>query len=939
MSLPNVRRHFLAWERPWLMQAVAWLAREWPGRGPIDLSAVLAVVPTRQSGRRLREALAEFAAQRGTAVFAPQVRTPDALLSQGAEAADVATRLEALLAWTDVLREVDLAEVAEVFPVAPAQRDFAWAWRLAETFSALQTQLTEGGLAFADVVRRAGGEFPEAGRWEQLAALEWRQQERLRRIGKREPHAARREFAERPGRREDVSRVVVLASPDTLPLALKVLAGWAETLPVDVLVFAPEAETEAFDAWGQPKADAWMRREIALEEFERRVHLCVDPAAEAQKVAQAVRHYAPAAEGAIAVGVADAEVLPLLENELSRVGVAGYNPEGRVRRSERWHALVAALAALGRNATYEAVATLARCPDFLAGLQVRWGASFSAEGFLRELDELRADFLPADLAALRRAARQSAAVESHVGRGLELIEELRQMLCTGEFPENAVAALGVVFGGRKFARESEEDGRVAESAEVWREVLRACAQARKAFGELTSDDWWDVALRMFGETRRTEEKPAGAIDLQGWLELLWEDAPHLVVAGVNDGFVPDAIVGDAFLPEGLRERLGLKTNAGRFARDAYILQAIAAARREGGRLDLLFAKNSTVGDPLRPSRLLLRCADEELPERVRQLFRSAETTRTNLPWTRAWRLAPRREAARTKVAVTGLRAWLACPFRFYLQHVLRMEPVDPAKTEMDARDFGTLCHAALEAMARERGLRDCTDETVLRDFLLTRFDAAARARFGEEVALPLVVQLESARQRLSRAAAVQARDRGEGWVIERAEHVFELEVSGLTVRGKIDRCDRHEGTGAWRVLDYKTTDSGPAPHKAHVRTARAGDELRPWWMRLDIGGREHVWADLQLALYLRALEREMPGAAITSGYFNLPKAAGETAIVTWSELTPELLAAAHVCADGVAAAIRNGEFWPPTEVAADWDAFATLFHHGSAESVAWEENA
>ena len=54
----NVRRHFLAWDQPLLKQAVAFLAGEWDGRGPLDLSRLLVVVPTRQSGRRLREALA-----------------------------------------------------------------------------------------------------------------------------------------------------------------------------------------------------------------------------------------------------------------------------------------------------------------------------------------------------------------------------------------------------------------------------------------------------------------------------------------------------------------------------------------------------------------------------------------------------------------------------------------------------------------------------------------------------------------------------------------------------------------------------------------------------------------------------------------------------------------------------------------------------------------
>ena len=46
-----------------------------------------------------------------------------------------------------------------------------------------------------------------------------------------------------------------------------------------------------------------------------------------------------------------------------------------------------------------------------------------------------------------------------------------------------------------------------------------------------------------------------------------------------------------------------------------------------------------------------------------------------------------------------------------------MAPVDPTKSELDALDFGTLCHAALEAMGREPTLRDCTDAALLRDFL------------------------------------------------------------------------------------------------------------------------------------------------------------------------------------------------------------------------------
>ena len=117
------------------------------------------------------------------------------------------------------------------------------------------------------------------------------------------------------------------------------------------------------------------------------------------------------------------------------------------------------------------------------------------------------------------------------------------------------------------------------------DVLREAAAARPAFTDLTNAEWWELVLTQFGESLRFDARPAGAIDLLGWLELLWEDAPHLVVTGLNDGRLPETVAGDPFLPEALRARLGLKTNEARFARDAYLLAALTACRTGAGRLD------------------------------------------------------------------------------------------------------------------------------------------------------------------------------------------------------------------------------------------------------------------------------------------------------------------------------------------------------------------
>lgn len=921
----NVRRHFLPWDRPLPAQAAAWLAREWTGDGPLDLGGVMVVVPTRQSGRRLREALAEHAAVRSSAVLAPRVVLPEDLLAPPEDAA-VASRLETQLAWAQVVLTADPEDFRAVFPVDPPARNFAWAARLAAQLLRLQSALGENGLRLRDVVRRAGDSLPETERWTQLGELERRCDAALAARGRRTLQAASLELARAAVPPAGIARVVLLATPDPLPLAVGVLAELARTLPVDVVVFGPAAGAELFDEWGRPREEAWLRRPLELKDFSAQVHLCADAGEQAVRVTELARSYG-APEGALAVGVADAEVAPALENGLRGAGLTGFNPGGRSRRHDRLHALLTALAALVREPAFDPVPALARCPDFIAWLAVRGGGKFSVAAMLAELDELHARHLPATIpAALGHTAQRPAARAA-----LEAARELRAALTDGAFPANAAAALATIFGAQPVAGDSA----LAESAEAWMEVLREAAAAQPDFPALANAEWWDLTLTQFGESLRFEARPAGAVDLLGWLELLWEDAPHLVVTGLNDGRVPETVAGDPFLPEALRARLGLKTNEARFARDAYLLAALAESRKAAGRLDLLIGKVSAAGDPLRPSRLLLACADAELPRRVAALFRPVGAAQPGLPWRRAWRLTPPVVPPPARVSVTAFRDYLRCPFRFYLKHALKMETVDPFKSELDALDFGALCHAALETMGKEAALRDCTDGAVLREFLLAEADRRARDRYGTELTLPLIVQLESARQRLARAAEMQAAERAAGWVIEHVERKFELGLGAVTVSGKIDRIERHAATGAVRVIDYKTSDKGVSPRAAHVRSARR-DEAAPAWACFKIDGKELVWIDLQLPLYLEALAGEF-GVAASAGYFNLPKAVGETVLAPWDDYDAAWRAAARRCAEGVANAVAAGIFWPPAEVPPreEGDAFAGLFHHGTADSVDW----
>ncbi len=170
-----------------------------------------------------------------------------------------------------------------------------------------------------------------------------------------------------------------------------------------------------------------------------------------------------------------------------------------------------------------------------------------------------------------------------------------------------------------------------------------------------------------------------------------------------------------------------------------------------------------------------------------------------------------------------------------------------------------------------------------------------------------------------------------------------LVFGGLAVRGKIDRLDRNERTGAVRVLDYKTSDQAVRPEEAHCRRPRrdGSDAGKPGWTRFMRGGSERVWTDLQLPLYRQAVAAALGGEA-TCGYFNLPKASGETGIALWDDYAVDLHAAALACAERVAAAVAAGRFWPPAErQEGDDEDWPGLFHEGAAASIdpAWAGEA
>ena len=269
--------------------------------------------------------------------------------------------------------------------------------------------------------------------------------------------------------------------------------------------------------------------------------------------------------------------------------------------------------------------------------------------------------------------------------------------------------------------------------------------------------------------------------------------------------------------------------------------------------------------------------------------------------------------------VTAFRDYFACPYRFYLRHVLGLEGLDDTAVEMSGGLFGTVAHRVLREFGHS-DLAASTDADQVEPFLLEKLEELVRWRFGSQPVAAVVLQKQQLEVRLSAFARRQVQWVSEGWRIL-PDHVekhckAELIVDGepFIITGRVDRIDEHPELG-YRIIDYKTSDSAAAPNKTH----RSGGK----------------WIDLQLPLYRQLAIAAAVDGAIELGYVLLPRDLAQVGWVPsgWDRAMEDSAVAA---AEAIIRAVRVQRFWPPRDVPAFDDGFAGLcYDRVSDRSTTW----
>jgi ATP-dependent helicase/nuclease subunit B len=167
-------------------------------------------------------------------------------------------------------------------------------------------------------------------------------------------------------------------------------------------------------------------------------------------------------------------------------------------------------------------------------------------------------------------------------------------------------------------------------------------------------------------------------------------------------------------------------------------------------------------------------------------------------------------------SISAIETYLGCPFKFFAQHVLKLEEEPDDEEVMDPRAQGQFVHEVFEKFFRAwqqagRGAITPVNLDLARELFAAVVDSAAEALPGAEAALERTRLLGSpAAAGLGEAVFRMEAERPVAVVERLLEHklegtfaiVTDAGVRHIALRGKADRIDLL-GDGTFRLIDYK----------------------------------------------------------------------------------------------------------------------------------------
>lgn len=759
MTTPDLRQ-FLGWDKP-AIELVAERLEELHHQNPDTFRRATVVVPTSESGRRLREYMAERA---GKPILMPRIILAGQLIP--CEGRHAATEMDTLAAWLQVLGSSEVMQgkgAAWLLDVACQmqrvrnqleQENRSPVWEQAEALDFVQLRLEENPELWKNTLSY------ERERWENLRTMFVAVDEVLQARGLCSAEQLRSAELACPGKR---GLVVIACVPELSPQNRLYLNRLNETqaATVMVLVNAPESEKARFDAFGQPIPHIEQGAAAGMGWCDCAVQIPRET--DASLTARSVIHSVagPAEFGRMARSLAGGYdsrqvVIASCDSSFSASLVTAFLPEWNLMLPEGRsflatevgqipHLLYAACTAASESALYDeecgqvisssaqgvkAFLTLLRhCP--LQRVLAPRIVSGTWNAWLDDLVNKHLPFSSEHLLTLAKREAEKPDASAALANYVSWIEKGMQLVAAcGEASScpMQLRALAVGVSREYAAAEPKLQGAVRRMAEQMRQTADLVEQG--ACGPLPALALLEHAVAgMASGVLEGAQRRDSAINVRGWRELSYAREQRIILTGMHEGCVPERAPADSWLPDAYRSFLKMTDGDCRRARDTFLLTALLQSR-PAGEVHMVLARSSADGTPIAPSSLLLRCSTlSETAERVSWLYADPPSPSPEVPYgaipllNRERAVLPPPEPGqmehisllsadvRNPYAEVGktwspsrIKSFLDCPLRFWLDCLEKLNPGDvleQEKAEPDAAEYGDLLHAVLQTVATE----------------------------------------------------------------------------------------------------------------------------------------------------------------------------------------------------------------------------------------------
>ena len=618
-----------------LPRVAAQLRQRFASSGRLDLGDLVCVLPSSRGTERLRSLIDQEAEQGELQLSPPELITVGQLASRlYRPARPIALDFEQTLAWAHVLMNRHADALRPLVTNVPVGESITTWLELAGTIRRLHTELASNGLTFDEVAAASESKI-EQQRWGLLSELFADYLRSLDEAGLADPYGSARQAVERSQCRSEQTIVLVGTTDlnESLIAMLRKLnvASGDRRVPTIAFIAAPASDAFRFDEYGNVDTQSWLEHELTIDD--RQLISAGDVADQARAVTETIADYASRYRAdEVTVGVTDESLVAPVELQLRGCGVATYRHLGWAVSETSVGRLFQLTASYLQRGSWQSLAALVRHGDVHALITKRLGASRESDDWLIQLDEMLRSHFP-----LRVAEPVPAAAITHYPLAVEVASVVESWLKPfAAPPDPGKPRSGKPRSGKPLARWSVDiakwletlfapaiptdvaESRTSMAVEATRRLIDRFSNLNPQLDvPVSGSGAIEMIASRLNELRVVKAAESDDVEILGWLDLALDDAPAMVIVGMNHPYVPAAVTSDPFLPGSLRTRLRMADNERRYARDAYALHVILSSRPEAR---LIVGRTAADASPTPPSRLLAAASLEETAGRVRKLF-------------------------------------------------------------------------------------------------------------------------------------------------------------------------------------------------------------------------------------------------------------------------------------------------------------------------------